>query len=309
MKLSKLYIIAAAFLLVGIIVFTVGFAMLGFDFSNFDTEPVYTPIKHTADSSITSIVIKDDGADIRFIESSDKKIHIKYYENTIRTYEISENDGILSIELKTNPSWTQKLNLSRSTPVVTVMLPKKWSGDVLAESQKGDIEFDSIKAKNITANGTAGDVKLIGCTITGNLTASAKSGNLELYNNTVSGAARLSAFKGNLLAQLISVKDLYADATRGYITLADVSATQNIFGECTSGDIRLSSLIAKQSITLISANGSIRGSLKGSADDYSYNCSAQDGSCNLPESQLGGKINLNLRTSKGDIEVHVTEEE
>ena len=41
MKLSKLYIIAAAFLLVGIIVFTVGFAMLGFDF------PILIPSRFT----------------------------------------------------------------------------------------------------------------------------------------------------------------------------------------------------------------------------------------------------------------------
>ncbi len=309
MKLSKLYIIAAAFLLVGIIVFVSGFAMLDFDFSNFDTEPVYTPVKYSESGNVEGIVIKDSGADIRFTESNDKKIHIKYYENGIRTYEITKLDGdILNVELKNNADWTQILNLSRSTPVITVMLPKKFDGDIRIECKNGDIDLDGINAESITAAANGGDVKIIGCTAKSNLTASAQSGNVELYNNDIAGAAQVSSFRGNLLAQLVTAGEIYADTTRGYMTLADVTSLGNIFGECEGGDIRLSALGAEQSITLITENGDIRGSLSGAAGDYSYNCSAQDGNCNLPQSSLNGEKSLNLRTQNGDIDIFIAEE-
>lgn len=306
MKLSKLYIIAAAFLLVGIIVFVAGFAMLDFDFSNFDTEPVYTPMKYTESGSISGIVIKDDGADIKFTQSSDKKIHIKYYENGVRTYEITKLEGdILSVELKNNADWKQKLNLSRSTPVITVMLPKKFRGDIRIESQKGDVEFDSVVAEGVTVTSSGGDIRMFGCTVSGNMTATAQSGNVELYNNKISGVAQFNSFRGNILAQLVTASEIYVDTTRGHVTLADVSSLGNIFGECDGGDIRLSALGAKQSITLIADGGSIRGSLTGHADDYAYNCNAQGGACNLPQNNLGGKKNLNLRTQNGDIDISI----
>lgn len=309
MKLSKIYILAAAFLFVGIIVFFIGFAMMGFNLSNFDTEPVYTPVKYTADGDLSGIVIKDRDADVRFELSDDKKVHIKYYENGIRTYEVTTLEGgILSVELKDNADWTQKLRLSRSTPVITVMLPAKFDGDIRVECENGDIDLEGITADGITTVSNGGSVKIIGCSIDGNLSSSSQNGNIELYNNTVEGAAQLSSYKGNILAQLITANEIYADTSDGYMTLADVTSLGNVFGECDGGDIRLSALDAEYGITLITENGDIRGSLKGVADDFSYNCNAQNGSCNLPQNQLGGSHNLNLRTQNGDIDVYIAAE-
>jgi hypothetical protein len=309
MKLSKVYITAVAFLLVGVIVFLVGFSMLGFDFSNFDTEPVYTPVKYSESGKLEGIIIKDSDADVKFTLSEDKKVHIKYYENGIRTYNITKLDNdVLSIEQHSTADWTEILRLSRSTPVITVMLPKNFQGAIKVECENGDIEFDSIASYGISAISKNGNIRIIGSKINGILTATAEDGNIELYNNEIKNAAQLSANKGNVLAQLVTVKELYSEVRNGYMTLADVNSLGDIFGEVNGGDIRLSALNAKYGITLITKKGDIRGSILGSAEDFSYNCSAEGGTCNLPEKQLGGEHNLNLRTQKGDIEVNITAE-
>ncbi|MBR3593097.1 MAG: DUF4097 family beta strand repeat protein [Clostridia bacterium] len=309
MKLSKVYITAVAFLLVGVIVFFVGFAMLGFDFTNFDTEPVYTPVKYSESGNLEGIVIKDSDADIKFTLSEDKKVHIKYYENGIRTYNITMLDNdVLSVEQHSTADWTEALRLSRSTPVITVMLPKNFKGAVKVECENGDIEFDSITADGISAVSKNGDVRVIGSKINGILIATTEEGNIELYNNDIKNAAQLSSTKGNVLAQLVTAKELYAEVRSGYMTLADVKSLGDIFGEVNGGDIRLSALSAKYGITLITKKGDIRGSILGSAEDFSYNCNAEGGTCNLPEKQPGGEHNLNLRTQKGDIEVSIAKE-
>ena len=96
MKYGKLYVTAAIFLFIGIFIFAIGFAMMGFNIMNFDTEPAYIEKSYSLDGNVSAIVVEEFDATINVLPSADKKINIKYYENGNKTYSIGKlADGSL----------------------------------------------------------------------------------------------------------------------------------------------------------------------------------------------------------------------
>lgn len=306
MRTQKIYILSAVCLFVGLIVFLIGFAMMGFNIMNFDTEPAYNKAVYDASGDIEGIVIDEHGADVKFVSSDDGKVHIKYYENSRRGYVFNtEPNGNLHISSIFNNDWTQIFGISVSTPTLTVMLPKDFKGDVKVDCTLGDIVCDNISAGSFSAETENGDVKLSGAAFSGHLTVDTELGSAEAYNVQVDRTAKLSAENGTLFAQIFKSADFYAESENGHITLADISFSGSMFSESENGNVLLSNINVGRSITLISENGDIKGNIKGAVADFTYNCSAQNGSCNLPQSLLGGEKQLNAKCENGDIEIYM----
>lgn len=300
MKISKIYLFSAVLLCVGLVVFLIGFAMLGFDVRNFDTEPVYVAKTYTASGATKSITIDDCSAIVKLVASSDEKVHIKYYENDINIYEITDLSGEVNIKALEKNKF---IGISVSNPTITVSLPAAFAGKINIDSQDGDIFAENIKAAVISAETENGHIRFTGVTVDGNLELSSENGNLEIYETVSNSTANFSTEKGNIFAQKLSSADLFLETETGHITLADVSASGSVFGECENGDTRISNLSIGTAATLISENGDIKGNVAGSFTDYSYNCDAKNGSCNLPIDWILGKKQLNLCAENGDIDV------
>ncbi len=301
MKYSKLYLASAALLFAGLVIFLIGFAMLGFDIRNFDTEPAYVSDTYTASGATKEIIIEEYDADIKLNLSKDEKVHIKYYENGIRVYDITDVSGIVTVTSKQESNF---IGISVSTPTVTVSLPEGFGGAIKISNQAGNITADDITAAAISAETENGYIRVSGTVTSGNLELETDNGNIELYNINSTGTVKLLTDNGNLFVQKLNAYDMYAEADLGHLTLADVAVTGSIFGECDEGDTQISEVSVGSALTLIADNGDIRGSVTGADTDYSYNCDARNGTCNLPADLLGGKKQLNIRTENGDIEIY-----
>ena len=306
MKTQRIYVLSAICLFAGLILFLIGFAMMGFNIMNFDTEPPYTSAIYDVKESIDGITIDEQGADVKFVRSEDGKVHIKYYENSRRGYNFSvKSDGKLYISSVINNDWTNSFGISVSTPTLTVMLPKDFSGDIKVDCTLGDIVAENICAASFSAESENGDVKLNGAIFSGHLTVDSELGDTEIYNVQVDRTAKLSAENGTLFAQIVKAADFYAESENGNVTLADINYSGSLFSESENGNIQLSNVSVGRSITLISENGEIRGNINGAVADFTYNCSARNGECNLPQSLLGGNKQLNAKSENGDIEIYM----
>lgn len=306
MKTQKIYTLSAVFLFAGLIIFFIGFAMMDFNIMNFDTEPAYTSSVYDVDDELSGIVISETNADVKFTCSKDNKVHIKYYKNSRRSYDFSKQpDGTLKVSSSLSTDWKQNIGISVSTPTLTLMLPSGYKGDIKIDCGFGDILCENVTAGTLSLENETGDIVITGASFSGNLSVDTELGGIEVYNVTVNRTVKLSADDGGLFAQLLTASDIYADADGGNITLADISYDGSLFGDVENGNLQLSNINVGRGITLISENGDIKGNIGGAVSDFTYNCSAQNGECNLPFYMLGGDKQLNAKSENGDIEIYM----
>lgn len=305
MKHGKNYALAALFLCAGLIVFIIGFAMMGFNVMNFDTEPVYIQKNYTADSGVTALRFEETDADITVKPSDDGKIHIKYYENANKTYNIEkQDDGTLIVSKTVEKGFFDNfLVISVSTPFLTVELPTDYSGSLAVFSTDGDITVSDITAETLRIRSDGGNIKTNNVFCEGNIDTATDTGSLEVYETATNGTAKFKSDSGRLFVQSVSAKDIYVETVNGHMTLVDISAADTVFAESDYNGIKLSSIDIGKSLTVIADNGGISGSVVGNEWDFAYNCSASNGKNNLSELPSLGTKQLNLRAENGDIEI------
>lgn len=305
MKYGKIYITAAIFLFIGIIIFVIGFAMMGFNIMNFDTEPAYIEKSYSLDGNVSSIVVEEIDATINILPSSDKKINIKYYENGNKTYSIGKlADGSLSIRKnKVAGLFNNLLTFSVSTPILTIEVPEKYEGKMIIENQNGNTIAEGISMGSIKVEAENGFVRIYESSVLGNLDIDTENGNIELYETQVDGTAKLSCENCRLFAQAVTASEIYTENENGFTALVNTKAKNTIFAENENGNIELSSVEFSVGAIIITENGDIRGSVIGEESDFSFNCVSTNGKCNLGNTATQGAKQLNLRSENGDIDI------
>lgn len=304
MKYGKIYVTAAIFLFIGIFIFGIGFAMMGFNIMNFDTEPAYIEKSFSLDGNVSAIIVEEIDATINVLPSADKKINIKYYENGNKTYSINKLvDGSLSIKKNKISGFWNFFTFSVSTPILTIEIPEKYEGKLLIENQNGNTIAEGICMGSIKAEAENGFVRVYESKILGNLDVDAENGNIELYETTVGKTAKLSCENGRLFAQALTASEIYTENENGFTALVDLTSKNTIFAESENGNIELSGVEFNVGATLITENGDIRGSVIGEESDFTFNCVSSRGKCNLENGVSQGAKQLNLRSENGDIEI------
>lgn len=306
MKYGKIYVTAALFLCAGLIVFVIGFAMMGFNVMNFDTEPAYVQRSYSLDGNVSSISVCEENANVNVVLSKDKKINLKYYENGEKTYTISKlADGSICIKKDNAGNFINNFfAFSVSTPILTIEIPEKYAGKLLIENRDGNIAVEGIRMGSLSAETDNGYVRIYESSFSGNVDVETEDGNIELYQVKVDGTAKIAADNGRLFSQSVTASELYMEADNGFMTLVDTSASGSIFAESDNCDIEISSISFENAITLIAENGDIKGSVIGSETDFAFNCVATNGTSNLENIISNGRKQLNLRTENGDIEIN-----
>lgn len=304
MKYGKIYVTAAIFLFIGIFIFGIGFAMMGFNIMNFDTEPAYIEKSYSLDGNVSAIVVEEFDATINVLPSADKKINIKYYENGNKTYSIGKlADGSLSIKKNKASGFWNFFTFSVSTPILTIEIPEKYEGKLLIENQNGNTIAEGICMGSIKAEAENGFVRIYESNILGSLDVDAENGNIELYETKVGKTAKLSCENGRLFAQAVTASEIYTENENGFTALVDLTSKNTIFAESENGNIELSGVEFNVGATLITENGDIRGSVIGEESDFTFNCVSSRGKCNLENGVSQGAKQLNLRSENGDIEI------
>lgn len=96
---------------------------------------------------------------------------------------------------------------------------------------------------------------------------------------------------------------LEISTTNEDITLPELAVTGSVSLSSNGGSVRFSTLSVGSSLRLHVKNGDIFGTVAGSYDDYSIQCSVKKGESTLPDSKAGGEKTLDAACNNGNVEI------
>ncbi len=121
----------------------------------------FTADSYSAIEEVTSITIDVEDRIVNVRESEDGSVHIDYFESSKEFYEISENNGTLSMQIKYNKKWTDFIGTKPSSEfrVITVYVPSTLS-DLSITTKNEAIDLASIKVSNtVSLNNNNGTIR------------------------------------------------------------------------------------------------------------------------------------------------------
>ncbi len=96
---------------------------------------------------------------------------------------------------------------------------------------------------------------------------------------------------------------LEISTTNEDITLPELAVTGSVSLSSNGGSVRFATLSVGSSLRLHAKNGDISGTVAGSYDDYSIQCSVKKGESTLPDSKAGGEKTLDAACNNGNVEI------
>lgn len=264
--MKKIYVVGAMFCIFGLGLMIASYILTGGNFKEYiPTKMGYETKTYTCSGYIDDITIKGTSASVDIKADNVDKVTVNYAVGGRVDYDISENNGKLSIEGKTEKSSSIFESLfSWSIIDIEIIVPVEYDGNLNSELTSGSIKVgDSVSAKDINFKATSGSIKLEDVNIMGDVTMTASSGAVKLIDTSIAG---------------------------------------DLFIKLSSGAIKFDELNVGSDITLIATSGSIRGKIAGDKDDYKISSSVTSGSSNLKNTSKGDK-ELNVDVTSGSISI------
>lgn len=313
--LSKLLVFGLIFILLGGIVFLVGFAASGWSLERLSgitvADTVYT---ESEEKNLSKLNIDFNNSDVKIVfdENADR-ISVTYPTKTSKNGKILTSVSIVETEstlaLKEKTHWINNLFLwDFSDERMTVILPAE-------------------RAISLSVDTDNGDIKTEGKGILKDMTLSTDNGDVDTTLSEIISQGKLSfeTDNGDIKTGKFDTVSLSADSDSGDITLTDGAASDKIELSTDNGDVKIKGRIAVSLLTietdngdvetenggLIDAertnietdNGDIEIKLTGSKNDYTVSLKKELGDSNIT-SQTGGSKYLSIDSDLGDIEVY-----
>lgn len=217
---------------------------------------------------VDKVVISSTGIDTVFSISEDDQFHVTCYENDRYKFKISESgEGTLSVEEQDIKKFTI-FELPSDLQEVTIEVPKAFCGNIDITIEMAKVFCDGISAGNI-------DIKSDG-------------GKIELDNIDV-------------------VESLTINGYRDAISMVNITVGQEISVINEWETIYFQNFEFGSNLKIENHWGDINGNIKGKLADYSLISKIEYGECNLPADLAGGKRNIYIENSWGDIKVDFDE--
>lgn len=330
--LSKLLAFGIILTLIGGIVFVIGFAISGFNFSKLSSATlVDNSYTESPDSPIDSIELYLCTSDVNVIfDETATEISVAY-----QTLESNNGKTLTSItasveagKLTLRETRDRKYHIFPSLPTAKATLKVPSSREIALSvdittgdttltgnatlkslnlhSTTGDIDTRSAALKSLSAMSfkvTTGEIRL-GKFDTSTLFVKSTTGDVSILDGTVSGNSEIKTTSGDitLLAALTSDKtDIKASS--GDVTVKGKLIANALTIKTTSGEIETDDgVIDAESITIDASTADIEIDLLGKREDYTITVQQTTGEANITN-QAGGSKTLKIDVTTGDIEV------
>lgn len=263
--------IGALFFLAGIVLFVIGFSMLGLDFVKLDGTK-YSEVDKSVDvTGLTGLEVDFGYSDLIVVPSEDStNLTVKGFIASDSTLDITTENNKLKVKLETNYKWWIPVIFnSGSKRTLTVSVPKgvfEWfdllvdSGDITVGSgddivggfenlsnlktvaYSGRINITDIKAKTIDADSKSGSL-FLGQIVSETIKADCLSGKITMTDVTASKQMNVSLSSGSTTLTNISVGE--AAGKTGVLTVKNLS-----------GAIRINNSIIHGTMTINNSSGS-----------------------------------------------------
>ena len=271
-------------------------------------------------SPFSSVTVQVGGTDVNIRRSSDDTAYVRAYETDGLTYDVTVDDGVLTIRERDTRPWYALIGIHFADRDLTIYLPERMYtalsyegasgdfdseenrisfGDVNLKSASGDISFDSSASGTVTVSTQSGDIDLSRSDAAA-LSCTTQSGDIDLSYGEV-GTLSVSTLSGDIDLSYGEVGTLLVSTLSGEIELERVTAQTSLSIETSSGRVSFSSCDAP-AVVLKSKSGDIRGSLlTGKRFDITTSSGRID--C-PPSSDQGGTCRIETRS--GDVRISVS---
>ena len=277
--MKKWLITAGCLMAAGLILFTVGLSIAGFDFTKLGTKEMVTNT-YTVSESYTNISVDAITADIAFA-ASEEGIKVVCYEDKKLPFSVCVENETLVISCKDNRKWYDHIGFNWEENQVTVYLPAGEYGDLQINCTTGDVtvpEGFSFRSANMDL--TTGDINW-------------KAG----ATNTLSAKTTTGA----ITVEKVQCDTLNAKTTTGNVTLTDVVTVDAIHVQVSTGDVKLNRADAGQ-LQIKATTGDVTGTI---LSEKVFDAKATTGDVTVPQSTTGGICRVT--TTTGDIHLKIAE--
>lgn len=310
-KSKKIWmIVAVCCIVVGSVMMTASAAMVGFDFSKFNTRFIYQKTysvevsyeekTYTAENTFTQIEISTEWENVRFVLSEDGtcKVVCPVEDETDFTVEVEDNT--LRI-IKNEDEWQENvIGFQFFAPEdVTVYLPEKTYQALSVTTGSGNVflpsDFTFTNVDMLSGSGNLDSQAQINRI----LNADSASGNVSVQ--TFAGETlELKATSGEIYLQDSTAKTIQISSVSGNLEISQTEASEEASFQSTSGDVNFVRFDApKMEITTVSGN--VRGSLL-SGKQFSVN--SLTGNVQVPPNTSQSQV-CTVSSTSGDVELTV----
>lgn len=212
------------------------------------------------------------------------KITLTYFTDDTNKYDISEDNGTLSVKYvkfnKEKVKWYDyyfSFDFSRDHDVI-LQVPKNFRADLLLHADYGDIEVTDMSGDSMNIHTSYGDLDITGCKFKA-MECATDYGDIDIER---------------------SQSDTFNCSTDfGSIDVTDTAGKINCGTDY--GDIEFER-ISGASIVMDTSCGDIEGTIDGREADYTINAQTNLGDKNV-QSRAGGEKRLDVKTDMGDIDI------
>ena len=318
LKSQKIWLlIAALFVVGGLVLFAVTMTASGWDFRVLSTEKLMTNT-YTISDPFVSISMETDTADIVFIPSADGSCKVVCYEPENARHNVTLDGSTLTVTLVDRREWYAHIGIHSESPKIQVFLPAGDYKDLLISEDTGDIRIpEDFRFASIDITTSTGDVDT-SASAAGQLKIATSTGHIRLENASASaidlsvstGQVRVKAVncEGELSLRVSTSEGYLTDVTCGSFTttgntgeleLKNVVATGAFSITRTTGDVEFDRCDAAQ-ITIETDTGDVEGSFR---SPKLFFTETSTGDVHVPKSTTGGTCTVT--TSTGDIELEI----
>ena len=178
------------------------------------------------------------------------------HKNIKHTVNIKENT--LLIEVDDNRKWYEYIGISTSK--ITVYLPKSEYGELIMESDTGNIHIENINANKLDFSTSTGNLKIVN-TKCKNLFSESDTGNILLENVIASEKFKIETDTGNVKFKDSDASDIFVKTDTGNVT-GNLLTDKVIFTESETGDIDVPKVMADEKCEIITETGDIKITIK-----------------------------------------------
>ena len=318
MKIKSFVISGVCIVAVGIIIFVVALANLGWNVDKLDSSfnsKIFYAENVEEYNGVTSVELSAKDAKVTIEKGSE--FRVLYDENNRYKYEVSLVEGKLKIK-QTRALGFMMFSFIVRTPEIKITLDNDGiafdgtldNGSLSVsdfgftsfslDGQNGTSSFKNVTATSLEVKDTNGEIVFEGVNVNYSLNATTTNGEVTA-NNVTAGSVGFKSTNGQIKAEeVVADGAVKLTGTNGRIYANNLRA-ESLEAGTTNGNIDCERTAVK-GLTLKSTNGDIDITLLGGADEFKFNASSRNGKVSVPRDGSGSRT-ANITTTNGDINV------
>ena len=309
--------ICLVLILVGVLIFVIAFAAVGFDFKKLDGKK-YVTNTYEINEDFNSINVNLDTTDITFAFAEDGLCRVVCYEEQNLPHSVTVQNGALNI-IPAERRWYDDIFNFRSASM-TVYLPKSEYASLIVDISTGDVQiYENFTFESVDVSGSTGDVKCYASVLetlrvhvstanvfierasVGSADIAVSTGDIVLSGVSTAGDIKLSYSTGDVYMTDVFCKNLTSDGSTGSMTMKNVVASENFSITASTGDVKFDRCDAAEIFVNVST-GDVKGSL---LSEKIFIVKVNTGDVDVPETTSGGRCKI--KTTTGDVEIVIAE--